>query len=184
MEESTKSHLPADKSVVAVFRNMEAAERAHALVKDLGYPEDQINVLMSDEARLQYFNAPDMQVEVIGATSTGGPAMGAAVGTGAGALLGGSLAAAAVLALPGIGLVALGPLAAMLAGAGFGGLAGGMVGSLVGVGVTPDRAKTYEEKIQQGNIIIGIDPRSPEEAQQIIAAWNQEGGEIIAQAAP
>ena len=181
MDEAAKAHLPADKSVVAVFSEKNSAERAYGLLKELSYPEDQINVLMSDEAHLMYFNAPHMQVEIIGASLQEPVAIAAAVGTGAGALLGGVLVAAATVAFPGVGLVIIGPLAASLLGAGFGAMTGGLMGSLIGIGIPEAHAKTYEEKIKEGKIILGVTPRSDTEKEQIIAAWREADGELVIQ---
>lgn len=179
MDKATKAHLPADKSVVAVFAEIDSAERAYTLLKDMGYPEDQINVLMSDETRTMFFNAPHMEVEVVGASATEKPVVATAVGTGTGVLLGAALGAAATLAFPGLGLVIAGPLSAALIGAGFGGMTGGLMGSLIGLGMSETDAKTYEEKIKEGKIIIGVNPRSEEEEQKIVELWRQTGGDLI-----
>lgn len=181
MDQATKAHLPTDKTLVAVFSAKSSADRAYGLLKDLGYPEDQINALMSDETRLMYFEAPHLEVDVVGVGMREKPALAAAVGTSTGALLGAMLGAAVTLAFPGVGLVVAGPLAATLIGAGFGGMTGGLMGSLIGVGIPESHAKAYEEKIKQGKIILGVNPRSAAEEQQIIDGWRAAGGDLIVQ---
>lgn len=181
MDQATKAHLPTDKAVVAIFSEKRSADQAYGLLKALGYPEDQINVLMSDETRLMYFGAPHLKVEVVGVGMRERPAIAAAVGTGTGALLGAMLGAAVTLAFPGVGLVVVGPLAATLLGAGFGGMTGGLMGSLIGVGIPESHAKAYEEKIKQGKIILGVNPRSGTEEQKIIDGWRAAGGDLIVQ---
>jgi hypothetical protein len=183
MDESTKAQLPADKALVALFTDGIAAESAYLLLKDLRYAENDISVLLSDESRIRYFSDPGLRGEVIGSTITGGPGMGAAVGAGTGAVLGGMLAAAAVIAFPGISLVALGPLAAIAAGSGLGGLGGVWLGSLLGVGIPEDQAKNYEEKLRRGNILIGVSPRSDEDREIIMTEWNKLGAEMVTQKA-
>lgn len=181
MDEAVKAHLPADKALVAVFSDKDSADSAYRLLKELGYPEDEINVLMSDETRTMYFDAPHMQVEVVGASPKESPALASAVGTGTGVLLGAALGAASTLVFPGIGLVIAGPLSAALIGGGFGGMTGGLMGSLIGVGIPEPSAKAYEDKIKEGKIIIGVNPRNAEDGRQISDTWRKEGGDLIIQ---
>jgi hypothetical protein len=180
MDQSLKDHLP-DKTLTGVFQERESAEKAYSLLNSLGYSEDEITVLMSDEARVRYFPAPGMKGEVVGNTITEGPGLGGVVGAGAGAAVGAILGAAAAIVLPGVGLVIAGPLAISLAGATLGGLSGGLLGSLLGIGIPEDQAKTYEEKINQGNILIAVNPRSQTEAEKIIQEWQSIGGEVMVQ---
>ena len=181
MDESTKAHVPADKAVVGFFTDGAAGESAYTLLKELGYGENEINVLLSDESKKLYFPDPGFRGEAVGATATSGPAVGAAVGAGTGVVLGGMLGVAAVIALPGIGLLALGPLAAIVTGSGFGGLSGGLLGSLLGVAIPEDQANAYEDKLRKGNILIGVSPRSSEDRQKIINEWDLLGAEIVTQ---
>ena len=88
---------------------------------------------------------------------------------------------AAVVALPGISLIALGPLAAIVTGSGFGGLSGGLLGSVVGVAIPQDEANGYEEKLRKGHILIGVSPRSREDRIQITNEWEMLGAEVIRQ---
>ena len=93
MDEAVKAHLPADKSLVGLFTDYNAAERAYQLLKDLGYPEGEISILMSDEARKQYFPAPHLHVDVVGSSLKEGPGLGGVIGAGAGTALGAGLGA-------------------------------------------------------------------------------------------
>src|SRR5262249_46343337 len=173
MDEAVKAHLPADKSLIGIFNDRPSAEAAYVLLKDMGYTEDDINILLSDEARLRYFPAPRLEAEVVGISLHEGPGIGAAVGAGAGLIFGAMIGAAASLAFPGIGLVVAGPLAATLAGAGIGAMTGGLLGSLVGLGIPENQAKTYEEKIKAGAIIIGVTPYSGKDTQKIKDEWQK-----------
>lgn len=178
MDEGINAHLPIDKSLIGVFTNRKSAESAYGLLRDMGYLEDDISVLMSDEARVRYFPAPGLRGEVIGDTLDAPPGFTGVVGAGAGTALGALLGTVASLALPGSGLVGVGPLAAAL-GAILGGMSGGLLGSLIGIGFSKDHAKKFEEKINQGNIIIAVNPRSEEDTTKIIQEWEAAGGEII-----
>jgi hypothetical protein len=81
-----------------------------------------------------------------------GAAIGAVLGTGASLI-----AAAGLLPIPGIGpVLAAGPLAAALAGAGVGAAAGGVVGGLVAQGVPEDDATRYAEGVRRGGALITV----------------------------
>ncbi len=183
MDKSAQAHVPADKAVVGFFTDGEAGERGYRLLKEMEYGEDQISVLLSDESKKLYFSAPGLRGQVVGATSSSGsgPAVGAAVGASAGAVLGGIMGVAAIVALPGISLLALGPLAAIVTGSGFGGLSGGLLGSVLGVAIPQDQADAYEEKLRKGNILIGVSPHSREDRIQITNEWEMLGAEVIRQ---
>jgi hypothetical protein len=179
MDKTTISQLPGDKSLSGVFTDRKSAESAYGRLLEMGYDEKDVSVLMSDEARVRYFPSPGLKGEVIGDTIEQGAGYGSVVGAGAGTALGALLGAAASLAIPGPGVVVVGPLAAVLAGAIVGGMSGGLLGSLLGIGFTEDRAKKFTEKLEQGNIIISINPRSEEDTERLSREWRTTGGEII-----
>jgi uncharacterized protein (TIGR02271 family) len=59
------------------------------------------------------------------------------------------------LAIPGIGpVVAAGPLAAALAGAGIGAVTGGIIGALVDLGIPEESAHVYAESVRRGNVLV------------------------------
>lgn len=91
-----------------------------------------------------------------------GAAIGGAAGLGIGALAAGLTAVATVI-LPGVGLVAAGPIAAALAGAGAGGAVGGAVGGLIGYGMTEHEAKLGEEVLKKGGILVMVSTNNKEE---------------------
>jgi hypothetical protein len=84
-------------------------------------------------------------------------------------VLGGLLAVGSV-AIPGVGLLAAGPLAALLAGAGAGGLTGGFLGWLVNLGIPEDVAPYYERGLTEGGVVVACAARPGDEArvQQIL----------------
>ena len=98
-------------------------------------------------------------------------------GAGLGALLVGL--AAAGIAVPGLPIIAMGPLAAALAGGGTGGAVGALIGALVGYGIPEERAKVYERGINEGGIVFGVTPRSDEDADYIERGWTDARGEQI-----
>ena len=108
-----------------------------------------------------------------------GAGAGSAIGGTAGAVIGAIAAIGTAVAIPGLGLVVAGPIAAGLAGAGAGGLTGGIVGALIGSGIPEDRAKHYESGIKEGGIVMGVKPRSDEDAEYLENEWKSNRGEYI-----
>ncbi len=137
--------------VTGMFLTRASAERAVADLQALGYAQDEISVLMSDQTRARQF-AVDTAVK-----ATEGAGIGAGIGGALGALValltaGGAIVATGGAAVP---LVA-GPLAAALAGAGVGGLGGGLAGGLIGAGISEERARAYEATLYTGGILLAV----------------------------
>ena len=161
--------------VTGFFKNRTAAEAAFDVLLKRGYPREEISLLMSDETRTKTF----------GLASGTHAAEGATAGGVLGGTVGGVLAAVAAvgtnLALPGLGLVIAGPIAAALAGIGAGTVTGGLVGALVGAGIPEHRAKVYESGIRSGGILIGVGARSDQEADEIERVLEEVGAEHVRQ---
>ena len=96
---------------------------------------------------------------------------------GLGALITAIVAAGAPITIP--GLLIAGPLAGALVGAGAGGVTGGVIGALVGAGIPEDRAKVYEKGINEGGIVMGVNPRTDDDAGYIEQEWRRHKGEEI-----
>jgi hypothetical protein len=166
-----------DQYLTGMFRDREGTERAYSSLRDRGYSEDEINVMMSDETRDKYYK--DGAETELGTKALEGTGAGAAIGGTLGAIVAGIAAIGTNLALPGLGLVVWGPLAAALAGAGAGGATGGLVGALIGAGIPEDRAKQYETGIREGGTVLGVKPRSSEDADYFENEWKGYKGESI-----
>ncbi len=164
--------------VTGLFNDKESSEGAYKSLRDRGYSDDEINVIMSDETRKKYY-ADDNDSE-LGSKAAEGTGIGGLVGGTLGAIIAGVAAIGTNLVLPGVGLVVWGPLAAALAGAGAGGLTGGLVGALIGWGIPEDRAKVYEEGIKSGGTVLGVRPRSADDAVALENDWttNHRGQSI------
>lgn len=164
--------------LTGLFNDKETSESAYKSLRDRGYQDDDINVMMSDDTRKKYY-ANDTDSE-LGSKAAEGTGIGGAIGGTLGAIIAGVAALGTNLVLPGIGLVVWGPLAAALAGAGAGGLTGGLVGALIGSGIPEDRAAEYEEGIKNGGTMLGVKPRSTEDAEYFENDWttNHRGQSI------
>jgi hypothetical protein len=160
------------RMLTGMFSDRESAERAYNDLHDRGYTNDEIDLIMSDETRKKKFSDGVEETE-IGTKAAEGAGKGSAIGGTVGAIAGVIAALGTSLVIPGLGLVVAGPLAAGLAGAGAGGLTGGIIGALVGSGIPEARAKLYEKGIKKGNIVLGVRPRSDQDADQLRRHWTE-----------
>ncbi|HZS06340.1 MAG TPA: CsbD family protein [Blastocatellia bacterium] len=163
--------------VTGTFRDRESAERAYGSLTSRGYSKDDVNLMMSDETRKKYFS--DDADTGLGSKAMEGAGTGGAIGGTIGAILASLAAVGTSLAIPGLGIVIAGPIAAALAGAGAGGLTGGIIGALVGAGIPEDRAKLYDQDIRNGGIVMGVNPRTAEDAEYFEREWKSNRGENI-----
>lgn len=166
-----------NKMVTGMFRSREDAERAYNSVTSRGYDKDDVNLLMSDKTRETHF-ADGADTE-LGSKALEGAGVGSAIGGTLGAVIAGIAAIGTSVLIPGLGLLVAGPLAAALAGAGAGGLTGGLVGALVGSGIPEETAKQYESGINDGGIVVGVQPRNAEDADYFENEWRNSRGEHI-----
>ncbi len=162
--------------VTGSFADRVAAERAYESMSTRGYGKNDIHVMMSDDTRKKHFQVHDKTD--LGNKALEGAGVGGAVGGAIGATLTAIAAATAALTLPGIGLVIAGPIAGALAGGAAGGAAGGLVGLLVGAGIPEDRAKLYEKDIRDGRIVMGVTPRTDDDARYFESEWRAGGQNV------
>jgi hypothetical protein len=165
------------RMMTGLFHDRASAERAYGSCTGRGYTKDDVSVLMSDEARTRHFPKDDPTRTELASKAAEGAAVGAVAGGGLGAVLAG-LAAAGV-AVPGLPIIAMGPLAAAFAGGGTGGVLGAIVGALIGKGIPEDRAKRYDEGIRRGGIVMGVTPRTREDAEYLEREWTSCGGDQL-----
>jgi hypothetical protein len=164
--------------VTGLFRDRESAERAYGSVTTRGYSNDDVNLLMSDDTRKKHFTDDGKETE-LGNKALEGAGTGAAIGGTVGATLAAIAAIGTTLALPGLGLLVAGPIAAALAGAGAGGATGGIIGALVGAGIPEERVKHYEQGLKDGGIVMGVTPRTDEDAEYFENEWKNNRGEEV-----
>jgi len=159
----------------------EAANRAYeGLTSKHGYKSDDISVMMSDDTRIKHFGDVKPGTELSGGTKAAeGLGKGAAIGGGIGAALAALFAIGTSIAIPGLGLVVAGPIAAALAGAGAGGATGGLIGALIGAGIPEDRAREYERGINDGGILIGTRYRDADHAKELERDFTSYGGSNV-----
>ena len=165
--------------VTGLFRDRESAERAYQSLSDRGYSSDEINLIMADETRDKYFSDNSGSQTELGTKAAEGAGVGGAIGGTIGAIAAAIAAVGTSIAIPGLGLVVAGPIAAALAGAGAGGAAGTLVGALVGWNIPEERVKHYEAGIKEGGIVMGVNPRTQEDADYFEREWKNYRGEHV-----
>jgi uncharacterized protein (TIGR02271 family) len=147
----TREPLRERGTVVGLFQNSTAAERAIRDLKAAGFTDQQIGVLMQDRDEGRRL------AEATGTKAGEGAATGAVAGGVLGGLVG-LLAGAGALVIPGVGpIIAGGAIASALAGAGVGAAAGGLVGALIGLGIPEEEARYYEREFREGGILVTVE---------------------------
>ncbi len=171
--------------ITGLFQDRDSAERAYQAVVERGYEASDVSLVISEKTRSREFastGAGDTELarkattdaDKKAARQLGGP-VGGTLGT-----VGAALAAlGTAIVLPGLGIAVAGPVAAALAAAGSVGLAGGLVGALTHWGVPKRRIEQYEPGIRAGGILLGVTPRSDEDARHIEREWKASGGEHV-----
>jgi hypothetical protein len=186
MIDPTQSSGP-ERMVTGLFTNQESAERAYQSATRLGYESSDIDVLMSEETRNRYFSpghdtktnlssnaTKDTAEDGTSADDLGGPT-GGMIGTIAPAVAG----VGTLLLVPVLGVVAAGPLAVALIAAGAVALTGALIGVLTKWGIPQPRIKEYEQGIRAGGILMGVKPRCPEDASELVRDWQASGGKLV-----
>lgn len=165
--------------VTGTFADRASAERAYRSMRSRGYDEKEINLMMSEATRKQYFadeSVPETELDNKALESAG---VGGAIGLTAGAVFAALAAIGTSIAIPGLGLVIAGPVAAALAGAGAGGLTGGLIGALIGWGLPEERAILYEADLKDGGIVLGVSAHNDEDAAYFESTWKGYHGRNI-----
>lgn len=135
--------------VMGAFRSFAVARDAIHAIEVAGVPQDSISLVGPEHMRDEF-----AQLEK--KTKVGeGAGIGGATGVALGSLIAGLTAVAAVV-VPGVGVLAAGPLVAALTGAGAGGMAGGVVGALVGLGITEHEAKFHTSVLKEGGYLVAV----------------------------
>ncbi|MEO6896422.1 MAG: hypothetical protein ABI218_07245 [Caldimonas sp.] len=165
--------------LTGLFRDRDSAERAYQSISDRGYTHDDVNLVMSDETRKRHFGTTDGRQTELGTKAAEGAGIGGAIGGSLGAIAAAIAAVGTTLALPGLGLVIAGPLAAAIAGAGAGAATGGVVGALIGWGIPEERVKEYDAGIRDGGILMAVRPRNDEDASYLENSWKTNRGEHV-----
>ena len=158
--------------VTGLFPDRDSAESAYQELSTRGYGRDDVNLVMTDETRKRYFSGDESVKTDLHTKAAEGAGIGAGIGGTLGAIAAAIAAVGTSIALPGLGLVIAGPLAAALVGAGAGGAAGGLLGALIGWGIPEETVKHYEQGIKNGGILMGVKPKTEADREHFTSRWN------------
>lgn len=139
------------RTVVGVFNSVGDAQAAVRDLEAQGISRDEISIVANKNAvGYDTMDAADRDKASDVVADAG---IGAAIG-GVGGLL---LSAAGALTIPVIGpILAAGPIAAALTGAGIGAAAGGLIGALTESGVPEEHARYYAEGVRRGDVLVTV----------------------------
>lgn len=182
-----------NKTILGIFPSITDAEIALTRLADLGYPTQDISVIMRENTgKVSDINIVHEEENTTSENVLQGAAGGAATG-GTIASLTGLLAGVGAITLPGIGAFFVGgPVAAALGLTGLaatavsagitGVLAGGLVGAFIGLGVPEGTAEIYQTRIQDGAILLAApirDDIDQARVERIFGDQNAENVELI-----
>lgn len=151
------------------------AQAIHA-AEHLGYSRGDIQVI--SRSNMDRHNPADAAPAepVRGNHPTQGPWFGAMLG----AVLGGALGVITGLFLPPMMGLTVRPLLLALLLGGLLALIGFYLGSLLGVGLPEGREKEFQEAVEEGEVLLSLNPRTEADAAKIKHEWRQLGAEEVA----
>lgn len=143
------------RTVAGILPDRRSAEHAIVDLKAHGFDPQRMGIVMRDRSDAREI-AEDQNISTTAVAVTGG-----VIGGTAGALL----AATGALAVPGVGPFITGGVLATLVGS----AAGWLVGGLAGLGLSRDEAEYYQNRVEQGGVLVTVDPQGRDaEARRIM----------------
>ncbi len=164
------------KMLTGLFRDRASADQAIDIVTRHGYAPSEINVVMDDDVRRRYLAAHPASDPALAAARKSGDLGGPAGGT-LGTLFTAVTAVGTFLLVP--GLVFAGPIAQAMAAAGAAAVTGGLIGAIHDWGIPHERVDRYEAAIKAGAILLGVEPKSEDDAQLFEREWKALGAERL-----
>ncbi len=145
------------KTVVGIFYSLKNAEMAVSQLESAGIPRVDISLVANKNAT----GYDQSTSAAAGTDKTSNVVADAGIGAAIGGVGGLLLSLAGALTLPVIGpILAAGPIAAALTGAGVGAAAGGLIGALTEAGIPEEDAKYYAEGIRRGDVLVTVNSDS------------------------
>jgi hypothetical protein len=141
------------KTIVALYDDMEDARDTVEDLVDEGILREDISFVTRDVTGEYSRYVEDYDADTEAAETAAEGAVGGAV---VGGLIG-ILVGLGTFVIPGLGpVIAAGPIAAGLAGAGVGAVTGGLLGALVGWGIPEEEAEYYAEGVRRGGTLVAV----------------------------
>ena len=163
------------KTVIGLFDNRAEAQNVVQELMGEGFRRDDISVMSKKlEGQDNKQGETVAYVEEDGDEQIKDMAKGAGTGAAIGGLAG-LLLSLTAFAIPGIGpVLAAGPLAAVIAGAGIGATAGGLISGLTRLGVPEEDANYYAEGVRRGGTLISVEA-ADDKADSAVAIMKRHG---------
>jgi hypothetical protein len=140
---------PNPRTLVGVFDSRDEAEQVLDELRQAGFAENEIGFAIRGDDAVAGGVITDAALTKDG--------QGAVKGMVAGGVAGSLLGAAAMLVIPGVGpLLAMGVLASALGFGAAGVATGGILGAMMGAGVSEEEARAYEKQFNAGRAIVTV----------------------------
>ena len=134
---------------IGVFDRFDDAQAAVDALVGAGFTHEQVTVICPT-CTADAFHEESKRKAPAGSHAPAAASLGGAVGV----ILGGLVPLVGIVATGGIGLLAAGPLLAGVAG---GAVAGGFVGAMLSRGFDTEMANFYDQALEKGKILVGVD---------------------------
>ncbi len=138
-----------------------------------------------DPSRISFIASDDFDADTFGVQTHTKLAEGAAIGAGTGGAIGAIVAGLTMVgavATGGAGLVVAGPLVAALAGAGAGAAGGSVLGGLIGLAIPEHEIKHYEDAIERGSVLIGVECKDGDEKKLVKEIFERHNADRVSHA--
>ena len=136
-------------ALIGVFDDRDQAERAADELRESGFANDQIGLVLRGHDAVEGGMITDAQGTKDAKGAVQGAATGAVIGAGLGALV--------TLLIPGVGpVLAAGVLATSLGYGAAGAAVGGIFGAMKGLGISEEEAQRYETQFNAGKAIVAV----------------------------
>jgi hypothetical protein len=166
-------------TTTGLYRSPDAALNALHMLQESGVAREDISLVAKDDLHT------DVKQEHLDSKQNSKAPSGFALGAAGGGTVGAVLAALGAVGGiatggAGFGLLVAGPLATALIGAGTGAAAGSVIGGMIGAAMQDPDVKYYEEAIQQGSVLIGVNTTDDDSRASVTATLQAAGAERIA----
>jgi len=139
-------------TVLGMFSSHEHLREGIHAMREAGFSPSNVSALFIPSEREEEVIAEEESLTKAPEGTASGTLAGVAVGGAIGWLVG-----TGAMVVPGLGaLIAAGPIAAALAGAGIVGAVGALTGCLIGLGIPEDEAVHYEQHVREGGILLSV----------------------------
>jgi hypothetical protein len=153
--------------VSCMFTDRERAEQAYNELREKGYDDKDINLVMSDDTRKEHFEGNNRKTDFGTKVTNDYESRNAGRSEGSSETRQKNVADESHPEKAGRGNDATGRAENPNEG---------YFGTLVGAGFTEEHAKSYESGIDDGNIFLGVYPRNTEDAEYFRKKWNTDKG--------